>query len=328
VGVSRPRHYAPPPPIPAVIPATISGDWILAIEGTPAGAQAAMALALFSALAHATLGALQKGRHDPWTSRGAIDLCAALIALPAALFLVPLPESPLWLVLLGAVVIQTVYKCLMAMAYSRGHYTLVFPIVRGTGPLATVVFAGVVFGETFTGGQWFGVLLLSGGIFGLAAVNVRGVLIGRTRLHAAIFFAVLTGISVAVYTTYGAFGIRLAPDPFTFLAWFFVCDGFAMPLIALARHRRLVVAKRPPFWYGWPALIQRGLFGACCGLASFGAVMLATRLDKVGEAAALRETSVVFAALIGWFFLGERVGRARAALMIVIALGAIRIEFG
>ena len=56
--------------------------------------------------------------------------------------------------------------------------------------------------------------------------------------------------------------------------------------------------------------------------------MLATRLDKVAEAAALRETSVVFAALIGWFFLGERVGRARAAIMIVIALGAVRIEFG
>ena len=66
-------------------------EWILSIEGTEAGAQAAMALALFSALAHATLGALQKGRHDPWTSRGAIDLWAALIALPAALFLVPLP---------------------------------------------------------------------------------------------------------------------------------------------------------------------------------------------------------------------------------------------
>jgi uncharacterized membrane protein len=287
-------------------------EWIIAIEGTPAGAQAAMALALFSALAHATLGALQKGRHDPWTSRGAIDLWAALIALPVALFLVPLPDAFLWLVLAGAWVIQTAYKVLMAMAYTRGHYTLV----------------GIVFGETFNGGQWFGVGLLSGGIFGLAVINIRSVLIGRARLQAAVFFAVLTGVSVAIYTTYDAYGIRLSPDPFTFLAWFFVGDGVVMPLIAVLRHRRLAAAGRTPEWHGAGPLIWRGLFGALAGLGSFGAVMLATRLDKVGEAAALRETSVVFAALIGWFFLGERVGRARAALMIVIALGAIRIEFG
>ena len=143
-------------------------EWIIAIEGTPAGAQVAMGLALFSAFAHAILGALQKGRHDPWTSRGAIDLWAAVIALPVALFLVPLPDAFLWLVLAGAWAIQTAYKVLMAMAYTRGHYTLVYPIVRGTGPLATIIFAGIVFGEVFSSGQWIGVLLLSGGIFGLA----------------------------------------------------------------------------------------------------------------------------------------------------------------
>ena len=309
-------------------PATTLGEWIIAIEGTPSGAQAAMALALFSALAHATLGALQKGRHDPWTSRGAIDIWAALIALPVALFLVPLPDAFLWLVLAGGWAIQTAYKVLMAMAYSRGHYTLVYPIVRGTGPLATVIFAGIVFDETFSGGQWFGVLLLSGGIFCLAVINIRSVEIGRARLQAAVFFAVLTGISVAVYTTYDAYGIRLSPDPFTFLAWFFVGDGVIMPLIAILRHRRLAAAGQTPEWHGFGPLAWRGLFGALAGLGSFGTVMLATRLDKVGEAAALRETSVVFAALIGWFFLGERVGRARAAIMIVIALGAIYIEFG
>lgn len=303
-------------------------EWILSIEGTAAGTQAAMALALFSAFAHAVLGALQKGRHDPWTSRGAIDLWAAFIALPAALFLVPAPDAQLWLVLFGAWIIQTAYKCLMAMAYTRGNYTLVYPIVRGTGPLATVVLAGIVFGETFSAGQWFGVLLLSGGIFGLAAVNIRSIEIGRKRLFSAVYFAVLTGVSVAIYTTYDAYGIRLAPDPFTFLAWFFVGDGVIMPLVALARHQRLRAGGRVPEWRGSGPLAVRGLFGALAGLGSFGAVMLATRLDNVGEAASLRETSVVFAGLIGWLVLGERVGRMRAALMIVIALGAVVVEVG
>ena len=171
-------------------------------------------------------------------------------------------------------------------------------------------------------------LLLSGGIFGLAVINIPGVRAGGARFQAAVFLAVLTGISVAVYTTYDAYGIRLAPDPFTFLAWFFVGDGVVMPIIAVLRHRRLAAVGRAPEWHGAGPLALRGLAGALAGLGSFGAVMLATRLDKVAEAAALRETSVVFAALIGWFFLGERVGRARAAIMIVIALGAVRIEFG
>ncbi len=303
-------------------------EWILAIEGTPEGARAAAGLALFSAFAHAVLGALQKGRHDPWLSRAVIDVWAALLALPVALFLVPAPSPFLWLVLAGAWVIQTVYKVLMAMAYSRGHFTLVYPIVRGTGPLATVVLAGIVFGEVFTGPQWFGVLLLSGGIFGLAVVNLHGVSLGRERLMAAVGFAVLTGVAVAAYTTYDAYGIRVAPDPFTFLAWFFVGEGFVMPLIAITRHRRMLAAGDPPAELGARLLALRGFAGAVAGFCSFGAVMLATRLDKVGEAAALRETSVLFAALIGWLALGERVGRARLALMLVIALGAVRIELG
>ena len=75
-------------------------------------------------------------------------------------------------------------------------------------------------------------------------------------------------------------------------------------------------------------LIWRGLFGALIAWISFGGVLMATRLDKVGEAAVLRETSVVFAALIGWFILGEKVGPRRLFLMTLVALGAIIVETG
>jgi drug/metabolite transporter (DMT)-like permease len=73
---------------------------------------------------------------------------------------------------------------------------------------------------------------------------------------------------------------------------------------------------------------MRGFIGALIAWVSFGGVMMATRLDKVGEAAVLRETSTVFAALIGWFILGEKVGPRRLVLMSLIALGAIIVEFG
>jgi drug/metabolite transporter (DMT)-like permease len=297
-------------------------DWILAIEGTPAGARAALFLALLAAVAHAVFGALQKGRHDPWLSRGAIDFCLFLLAAPVALFLVPWPEGRVWWILLGALGIHFVYKLLMAMAYSRAAFTVVYPVVRGTGPLATVAFAAVIFDERYTPLQWLGVLMLSGGILALALFNLREVTVGRAELRAGLGLAFVAGLSVAVYTTYDAWGIRATPDPFTFLAWFFFVTAVDFPLIAAWRWARMLDPPEPG------PLLWRGFAGALIAFLSFGAIMLATRLDKVGEAAVLRETSVVFAALIGWFFLRERVGPVRGALVGLIALGAVVVEFG
>ncbi|WP_285669651.1 DMT family transporter [Paralimibaculum aggregatum] len=298
-------------------------DLILSIQGTPAGATAATILALISAAAHAAFGALQKGRHDPWLARAAIDLSYCLMALPFALFVFPLPEGRLWLVLGGVFFIHALYKWLMAMAYSRGAYTAVYPVVRGTGPLGTVVLAWLFFHESFRPLQWAGVLLLSGGIMGLALVNIAAMEhIGRRTLRAALLIAFASGLTVSAYTAYDAFGIRLAPDPFTFLAWFFVIDGLLFPLLAIRWYARM--PEPPPL----RPLALRGMIGGLIGFVSFGGVMLATRLDKVGEAAALRETSVIFAAVIGWALLGERIGWARAGLMGAIALGAVLVETG
>lgn len=298
------------------------GAWIASLEGTPEGARLAMVLALSAALAHAVFGALQKGRHDPWLSRGSIDTFMALFALPVAVFLVPRPDGRAWAILAGAVLIHFVYKLLMALAYDRAAYTVVYPVVRGSGPLATVAFAAVVFQERYTGAQWLGVLCLSGGILGLAVYNLRDLPTERTQLRAGLAIAFAAGLSVAVYTTYDAYGIRATPDPFTFLAWFFVVTSLDFPLIAAWRYARM---PAPP---ALGPLVLRGMVGALVAFVSFGAVMLATRLDKVGEAAVLRETSVVFAALIGWLVLRDPVGPIRAGLIALIALGAVVVEFG
>jgi len=295
---------------------------IHAIEGTPAGQQVAIALALAAAILHAVFGALQKGtRHDPWLSRAAIDACYGLIALPFALFVVPAPTPLLWLILAGAFVIHSGYKVLLAMAFSRGAYTVVYPVMRGTGPLFTVLGAGLFFDEHFTATQWAGLAVLLAGIYGLALYNLRHVTVARDTLVAALALAVATGGMVALYTTYDAWGIRTADDPFTFLVWFFVVDAVFMP----AREaRRLVAQPRAEAL----ALIRLGAVGAVIGIASFGGVMLATRLGQVGQAAVLRETSTVFAALIGRLMLDERVGPRRFGLMALIAGGAIIVQLG
>ena len=295
---------------------------MLAIEGTDTGRQIAMGLALMSALFHAVFGALQKGRFDPWLTRGAIDFCYGTMALLPALFLVPWPDAEIWGLLGIAWAIHLVYKLLLAMAYERAAFTVVYPMVRGTGPLVTVLFAGLVFGEHFSISQWIGVFLVSGGIFALAIYNLRHISVGREALGAALGLAFLTGITVAAYTTFDAYGMRAAQNPFTFLAWFFVVDGIVFPIIAWRRWHRL---DQPP---AVMPLMRRGLVGGIIAFLSFGAIMLATRLDKVGEAAVLRETSVVFAAFIGWFFLKEKVGPRRFMMMVAIALGAVIVEFG
>jgi drug/metabolite transporter (DMT)-like permease len=296
--------------------------WLVSLEGTEAGRDLATALALLAAFSHALFGALQKGRHDPWLSRGAIDLCYGLIAMPFALFVVPWPEPHMWPIFAIVWLIHVGYKLAQASAYSFGAYTVVYPVVRGTGPFFTVIGAWLLFGETFAPLQWLGIAVLMAGIFGLAAYNLRHITVDRARLPLALGLAVMTGGFVALYTTYDAYGIRATADPFTFLAWFFFIDGFFMPVVQAIRWPRLAV--KPALG----PLFLRGLTGALVAFVSFGSIMLATRLDKVGEAAVLRETSTVFAALIGWLMLGEKVGPRRLALMALIAAGAVIVEFG
>lgn len=174
--------------------------WLTSLEGTPAGHDLALALALFAAFLHALFGALQKGRHDPWLSRGAIDFSYGVIAAPFALFVVPWPEPHMWPIFAIVFLIHVGYKLAQSYTYVLGSYTVVYPVVRGTGPLFTVIGAGFLFGETFTGIQWVGVLTLVAGIFALAAYNLRHWPLGRDKLKPALAMAVLTGGFVAAYT--------------------------------------------------------------------------------------------------------------------------------
>jgi drug/metabolite transporter (DMT)-like permease len=294
-------------------------DWIISIEGTQAGLYASAALAILAAFLHAVLGAIQKRRFDPWVSRSAIDACYGVFGALLAFFVVPWPEPHMWPIFAGMMVIHAAYKYFQAMAFSRGAYTVVYPVLRGTGPLFTVFGAWIVFGEVFNAAQWGGVAVLLAGIFGLAVYNLRHIKVDRNTLVPALWLAVVAGGFAALYTTYDAYGIRATADPFTFIAWFFFLDAFFMPIW---NRRRLMAVPRAD----WGPLARQGLIGALVAMASFGSIMLATRLGPVGQAAVLRETSTVFAALVGWLMLGERVGPRRLILMVLIAAGAVIVH--
>lgn len=297
-------------------------SFIYEIEGTSLGSRVALWLALLAAFLHAVFGALQKGRHDPWLSRGAIDASSGLAMVPLAILVVPIPEPRLWPIFLVIFLIHFIYKLLQAFAYSKGSFTVVYPVVRGTSPIFTVFGAYILFGETFSLTQWLGVLLLLVGIFGLALYNLIYLEKSRETLPVALIFAVCTGSFVAIYTTIDAYGIRLAIDPLAFIVWFFLFDSLSITPYAIYRWFNLI--ERPNLF----PLAIRGVAGGIVAFFSFGSIMLATRLDKVGEAAVLRETSTVFAAIIGWVFLKETVGPRRVLLMALIAFGAVVVELG
>jgi len=297
-------------------------DLIYKIEGTSTGSRVALWLAVLAAFLHAVFGSLQKGRHDPWLSRGAMDASSGLAMLPLAIFVVPIPEPELWPIFLLIFIIHFIYKILQALAYSKGSFTVVYPVVRGTSPIFTVIGAYILFGETFASIQWFGIFLLLMGIFGLALYNLIFLETSRETLPIALILAICTGSFVALYTTVDAYGIRVAINPLAFIVWFFLFDSLSITPYAV--YRWINLSEKPKFL----PLAIRGAVGGVVAFFSFGSIMLATRLDKVGEAAVLRETSTVFAAVIGWLFLKETVGPRRVLLMALIAIGAIVVEFG
>lgn len=295
---------------------------IKSVEGTETGALIALVLALLSAMAHAIFGAVVKSG-DPILNRGAINICYGTAAAPVALFVTPWPSAALWPVLGIAYVVHFAYEWFQVKSFEHGAFVLVYPIGRGSGPLLTALAALIVFDEILTLNQWLGIVMISAGILTLAQVNLRGAIAAGVNLRGlklAIGFALATGLLIAAYTTVDAHGIRLADNPFTFLAWFLFSGLFSSPIIAALKYRRLEVPVDKA------ALFTRGLFGALIGVFSFSAIMLATRLGQVATVAALRETSIIFGAALGVFIFGEKVTVPRLLLIGVIAAGAVLIE--
>lgn len=300
------------------------GEIVVSMAGTPQGEVMALFLALMSALAHAIFAAVNKGGIDPYLNRGAINICYSIMAAPFALFYFPLSGSELVPVLFLSFLLHLAYEWFQAAAFSRGSFTLVYPIGRGIGPVVTALLALFIFSETLAFSQWLGLLVLSGAIFSLAFVNLAETditSVEKRGLLISILLATGAGVFIALYTTVDAYGIRLAENPFTFLAWFFFLGGFGFPFVAFARWKKL--EHKPQI----QPLIVRGIFGALIAFFSFGTLMLATRIGKVSEAAALRETSIIFATGIGVLFFHEKVDLKRMIVIAMIAVGAIMIEF-
>jgi drug/metabolite transporter (DMT)-like permease len=134
-------------------------------------------------------------------------------------------------------------------------------------------------------------------------------------------WAVGTAIAIALYNVTDARGVRVAPSPFTFIVWLFLLDGAAVILLALILRRNVIAAAVASRWH-------YGLAGGALSILSFGSALYAFTLIETAKVSALRETSVVFAAIMGSLFLGESFGGRRIVAAVVLAAGLVMMQFG
>lgn len=273
-----------------------------------------MAAVLAGALLHAVWNALLRHGNDRTRDVVLVVAAAALLSLPAlALLPLPAPSSWPWLAVSG--VIHVAYFLLVAHAYRHAELSFAYPLMRGLAPAGIALIAALLLVELPPAAGWLGVVMICGGVLLMAGDSRRnGGLRGR-----ALLFPLVTAGTIMLYTVIDGQGARLAGNAFAYNGWLFVLTALPLLLLFIARDGRSTTAYLGQHW-------RRGLLGGFCTLTSYGLALWAMTQAPIAMVAALRETSVVFGALIAALWLGERVTRPRWIAIGLVCAGAVAIR--
>jgi drug/metabolite transporter (DMT)-like permease len=277
-------------------------------------------LLLAAALMHASWNALLKSdRSDRLATFGVIMATGSVMGLVAVPFL-PWIEPAAWKYLVLSVLIHVAYYTFLLKAYSYGDLSHTYPIARGLGPLLVALVSGRLIGEHLRAQDIVGVALLSFGLVALA-MPLRQVVPREGGRHGlATLFAVLTGVTIAAYIISDGMGVRAAGPDFThrvaYIAWLCVLEGpWLLGLAVMLRPDTVWSHLRRTWW--------RGVIGGLIANTGYGIAIYALVLGPMAHVAALRETSVLFGALMGTVLLGEPFGLRRVAAALVIVTGLV-----
>ncbi len=266
---------------------------------------------LVAACCHAGWNAAVKLGADRLVVMAVINGVAAAIALVALPF-VPVPGAATWPWLAASVAIHTVYFVFLIAQYRVGDLSQVYPIARGLSPLIIALGAALVAGERPSAGGLLGIALASAGLVSLAFE--RGVpWRGDAR---PVLWAAGTAAIIACYTVVDGMGVRSAESALGYIAWLFVLDGLPIAALALALRGRELTRI---LLHEWP----KSLLGGALQIVAYGLVIWALSLGPMAQVSALRETSVIFAALIGVVLLDERLGAHRVLAASLVACGLV-----
>jgi phosphonate utilization associated putative membrane protein len=277
-----------------------------------------VAAVLFGALLHASWNALIKSGSDKALDTALIHLlgCAVGAALVAT-FGLPRREALPWL---GAsVLIHIGYYVTLVGAYKHGELGFSYPIMRGTAPLIVAVLSGRLIGEHLPLATWLGVAGISGGV--LLIGLTRSALGSGSRRH-ALAYALTNAAIIAAYTLVDGTGVRVSGNAMQYVALLFLIDGAPYFTIVMWQRRGALPPAVAYMRRRWPV----ALLGACASLGAYAIALWAMTRAPIASVAALRETSVLFAALIGVVMLKERFRFQRALGTGVIVAGVMALR--
>ncbi len=280
-----------------------------------------VAAVLFGALLHASWNALIKSGHDKPLDTALIHVLGCGVAVPLLLW-VGLPVPAAWPWLAASLVIHIGYYIALAGAYRHGDLGFTYPIMRGLGPLLVALILGVSGGGIIDEKLSFATLL------GVAGISSGVLLVGLSRVSGgdhrlALRFALLNAAIIAAYTIVDGIGVRASGNALQYVALLFLLDG--LPYFLLVMHGRGRDA-RPAAWAHMRKRWPRALLGTLASLGSYAIALWAMTRAPVAAVAALRETSVLFAALIGTRLLNEPFGAQRAAGTLCIVGGVMALR--
>ncbi|HRI17952.1 MAG TPA: DMT family transporter [Burkholderiaceae bacterium] len=279
---------------------------------------------LFGALLHAAWNALIKAGNDKSLDTALIHVMGCAVAIPL-LGVVGLPAPASWPWLAASLVIHIGYYIALAGAYRHGDLGLTYPIMRGLGPLLVAIVLGLsggaIIDEPLSAATLLGVLGISAGVLlvGLAPMSAHG------NHRRALRFALLNAAIIATYTIVDGIGVRASGNALQYVALLFLLDG--IPYFLLVMHGR-GAAGRPAAWAHMRGHWPIALLGTCASLGSYAIALWAMTRAPVAAVAALRETSVLFAAVLGTWLLKEPFGARRALGTLAIVGGVVALRLG
>ena len=270
-------------------------------------------LVMAGALMHASWNALIKSSSDKLLDTALIHGLCSVLALPVVLA-VGLPPPAAWPYVLTSLVIHLGYYFALAGALKHGDLGLAYPLMRGTAPLLVALGSWALLGEAIAPLGWLGVCLVSGGVLML------GMSAGLLRHRKAVAFALSNAVLIALYTVVDGQGVRLSGHVAQYVALLFVLDGWPFGLLVALQRRGQVWAYSCRRW-------PLACVGALASLGSYAIALWAMTVAPIALVAALRETSVLFAVILGVWLLREPWTRWRVAgaLSIVAGVMALRL---
>jgi drug/metabolite transporter (DMT)-like permease len=270
---------------------------------------------LAAAACNAGWNAVVKGGGDALVTAAIMSVCGGLVSLPF-LFVVGLPNAAAWPWVGASVVIHLVYFASLIEAYRHGDLGQIYPLARGGAPLMTGIASAIWVGEQLDAVAWAGLLLLVAGVLTLSLGRS-----GTGRFNArGVGFASMTAVTISAYSIVDGLGARASGNAASYTLFLFIGCAVVMALYAVARRGTSALAVDGRRW-------RIGLFGGGMQVVSYGIVVWAMTVAPIALVAALRETSVLFGALIAIVILKERLhaGRAISALVIVAGIVALRL---